>query len=140
MSLHRLPYRPDWDGLRAVAILSVLLCHAGLGFPGGFVGVDLFFVLSGFLITRLILKDLDQGSFSLAAFGERRLRRILPALGLVTVFTLVAGYLFMAPAANHALGQSAIALFALVPNFYFWWQTGYFSEEAASKPLLHTWS
>ncbi len=140
MFLHRLPYRPDWDGLRAIAILSVLFCHAELGLPGGFVGVDLFFVLSGFLITRLIKKDLDQGSFSLAAFGERRLRRILPALGLVTVCTLVAGFLFLAPAANFALSQSAIALAFLVPNFYYWWQTGYFLEEAASKPLLHTWS
>ncbi len=140
MSLHRLPYRPDWDGLRAIAILSVLFCHAELGFTGGFVGVDLFFVLSGFLITKLIQKDLDQGRFSLGLFIERRFRRILPALGLVTVFTLVAGFLIMGPSANHALTQSAVALATFVPNFYFWWQTGYFSEEAASKPLLHTWS
>ena len=84
-SASSMPYRPDIDGLRAVAVLSVVFCHAGLSFPGGYVGVDVFFVISGYLITGLILKDLDRGTFSLADFWVRRIRRILPALLAVTV-------------------------------------------------------
>ena len=84
-SASSMPYRPDIDGLRAVAVLSVVFCHAGLSFPGGYVGVDVFFVISGYLITGLILKDLDRGTFSLADFWVRRFRRILPALVAVTV-------------------------------------------------------
>lgn len=140
MSLHRLPYRPDLDGLRALAILGVLFCHAELALAGGFIGVDIFFVLSGFLISKLILKELDQGEFSIVGFWERRLRRILPTLIVVTTASLFSGYFMMAPDAYQALGRSAIALTGMVSNVYFWWDTGYFSEEADYKPLLHTWS
>jgi peptidoglycan/LPS O-acetylase OafA/YrhL len=140
MSLHRLPYRPDWDGIRALAILGVVFCHAEVALAGGFIGVDVFFVLSGFLISKLIFKDMERGNFSIVAFWERRLRRILPALIVVTTSSLVAGYLVMAPDAYQGLGRSAIALVGMVSNFYFWWDTGYFSEEADYKPLLHTWS
>ncbi len=137
---HRLPYRPDWDGLRAIAIVGVIFCHAGFGLPGGFIGVDLFFVLSGFLIAKLIFKDMEEEKFSFIGFWERRLRRILPALVAVTLSTMVAGYYIMAPEAYRALGQSAMALTGMASNFYFWWDTGYFSDEADFKPLLHTWS
>lgn len=140
MSLHRLPYRPDWDGLRALAILGVIFCHAEVALAGGFIGVDVFFVLSGFLISKLIFKDMDQGNFSILSFWERRLRRILPALVVVTTASMIAGYLMMAPDAYQGLGQSAIALTMMASNVYFWWDTGYFSEEADYKPLLHTWS
>src|ERR1700733_12610487 len=85
-------HRPDIDGLRALAVLPVLLFHAKFGCPGGFVGVDVFFVISGFLISTLILKELADGNFSLIAFWERRIRRILPALTVVVLATLVAGW------------------------------------------------
>jgi len=140
MSSHRLPYRPDWDGLRAIAILLVVLCHAELCCPGGFIGVDMFFVLSGFLISKLILKDLEQGTFSIVQFCERRFRRIVPALVVVTFSTLIAGLQIMSPEAYYDLGQSALSVVGMVSNFYFWWDTGYFAEDAEYKPLLHTWS
>ena len=140
MSLNRLPYRPDWDGLRALAILGVLFCHAEIALAGGFIGVDVFFVLSGFLITKLIFKDMEGGCFSILSFWERRLRRILPGLIVVTTASMLAGYLLMAPDAYSALGKSVFALAGMVSNYYFWWDTGYFSEEADYKPLLHTWS
>jgi peptidoglycan/LPS O-acetylase OafA/YrhL len=133
-------YRRDIDGLRAVAIVSVLLCHAGLGLPGGYVGVDVFFVISGYLITSLILKDLVQGTFSLSGFWERRIRRILPALFAVTIVTLAAGWLLLLPDAYSALGQSAIAVATLRSNILFSRQVGYFQSLAQEKPLLHTWS
>src|SRR3954465_14259922 len=90
-----MPYRPDIDGLRAIAVLSVLFCHAGLGFPGGYIGVDVFFVISGYLTTSLILKGLEQETFSLADFWERRIRRILPALITVTTVTITAGWFLL---------------------------------------------
>ena len=90
-----MPYRPDIDGLRALAVIGVILFHADLGLDGGFVGVDVFFVISGFLITSLILKDLKSNQFSLLAFWERRARRIFPALFTVTLVTICASYLFL---------------------------------------------
>ncbi len=136
----RMPYRPDIDGLRAVAVLSVVFCHAGLSFPGGYVGVDVFFVISGYLITGLILKDLDRGTFSLADFWVRRIRRILPALLAVTVATAVAGWFLLIPSAYASLGKSIVGLALLVSNVQFWRETGYFTATAEEKPLLHTWS
>jgi peptidoglycan/LPS O-acetylase OafA/YrhL len=133
-------YRRDIDGLRAIAIVSVLLCHAGLGLSGGYVGVDVFFVISGYLITGLVLNDLEQGTFSLAGFWERRIRRILPALFAVTIATLAAGWLLLLPDACSSLGQSAIAVATLSSNILFWRETGYFEAQADEKPLLHTWS
>ena len=135
-----MPYRPDIDGLRAVAVLSVLFCHAGLSFPGGYVGVDVFFVISGYLITSLILKDLDRGTFSLADFWVRRIRRILPALLAVTVATALAGWFLLIPSAYASLGKSIVGLALLVSNVQFWRETGYFTATAEEKPLLHTWS
>ncbi|HEY1380945.1 MAG TPA: acyltransferase family protein [Gemmataceae bacterium] len=133
-------YRRDVDGLRAVAVLSVVLCHAGLGLPGGFVGVDVFFVISGYLITGLILKDLRAETFSLADFWERRVRRIVPALLTVTAVTLVAGWFLLMPEAYASLGKSVAGLTLLISNVQFWRDTDYFAAAAREKPLLHTWS
>ena len=137
-------YRPDIDGLRALAILPVVLFHADFGCTGGFVGVDIFFVISGFLITSLILKDINEGSFSLITFWERRIRRILPAMAVVVFATLVAGYFLFLPEDFALLGKSVIAQAALLSNVFFWRQShiggGYFANVSDIKPLLHTWS
>jgi peptidoglycan/LPS O-acetylase OafA/YrhL len=135
-----LNYRPDIDGLRSIAVLSVLFYHAGLGFPGGYVGVDVFFVISGYLITALILKDLERGSFSMANFWERRIRRIIPALAVMVAVTCVAGWFLLLPEDLAKLGASVIAQSLLVSNFYFWRTTNYFGGANEEKPLLHTWS
>lgn len=103
-------------------------------------GVDVFFVISGFLITSLLKKDLSRGSFSFADFWARRIRRIVPALLVVVFATLLAGYVVLLPSDYADVGRSVLAVTALVSNIYFWKQTGYFDESAETKPLLHTWS
>jgi peptidoglycan/LPS O-acetylase OafA/YrhL len=133
-------YRPDVDGLRAVAVSVVLLFHAGLGFSGGFIGVDVFFVISGFLITGLILKEQGLGTFSLANFWVRRIRRILPAATTLVISVLIAGYFLLLPNDYEDLGKATIAQQLMLSNFYFWKNTGYFDGAAEVKPLLHTWS
>lgn len=139
-----LKYRADVDGLRAVAVLPVLFFHADLGFTGGYVGVDVFFVISGFLITGLILRDLDAGKFSIVGFWERRIRRIMPALAVVVLASLIAGWFLLLPQGFKELGESAVAQTLLVSNIYFWIKSwigvGYFTPDAEVKPLLHTWS
>ena len=135
-----LKYRAYIDGLRAVAVLPVLFFHADLGCSGGYVGVDIFFVISGYLITALILKDLDGGKFQILEFWERRVRRILPALAVVVFSCLAAGWLLYLPLDFKELGQSIIAQSLLVSNIYFWQQSGYFEQAVEVKPLLHTWS
>jgi peptidoglycan/LPS O-acetylase OafA/YrhL len=132
--------RPEIDGLRAIAVLAVLLFHAGLGFTGGYVGVDVFFVISGYLITSLILKDLDAGQFRILNFWERRMRRILPAIVVVAFTCLVAGWFLFLPYDFKELGQSAMAQALLLSNVFFWQQSGYFAQLVEIKPLLHTWS
>jgi peptidoglycan/LPS O-acetylase OafA/YrhL len=139
-STQAIGYRPEIDGLRAIAVLAVVFYHAGLGCPGGYVGVDVFFVISGYLITSLILKDLRQGTFSLAAFWERRIRRIFPASAVCVLVTLIAGFFLLLPDDLENLGKSAIAQTLLVANFYFWRTTNYFGGANEEKPLLHTWS
>lgn len=133
-------YRPDIDGLRAIAVVGVVLFHAGLEVPGGYIGVDVFFVISGFLITGLIVKDLNNQSFSLLDFWERRARRILPALAVVTAATLIAGWYILMPSDYKRLGSSVIALAALASNIQFYRSTGYFAPASKEMPLLHTWS
>ncbi len=136
----KLTYRPEIDGLRAIAVLAVLFFHTKLGFPGGFIGVDVFFVISGFLITSLVIKDLEEGSFTLVRFWERRARRILPALLVAAVVTILAGGLLLLPLHFMDLGKSAVFLAAFIANFYYYLGTGYFAGPSEEKPLLHTWS
>ncbi len=134
-------YRADIDGLRAVAVLAVVIFHAKLGvFSGGFVGVDVFFVISGYLIASIILKDEAAGRFSLAQFYERRIRRIFPALFVVILFCAAVGALFLTPNDYLLFGRSAFAAMSFWSNFYFARQGGYFAPAAETQPLLHTWS
>jgi peptidoglycan/LPS O-acetylase OafA/YrhL len=133
-------YRPEVDGLRALAILPVLLFHANLGFPGGFVGVDVFFVISGFLITSLILKEIAEKRFSLVEFWERRIRRIFPAMVAVVLAVIVTGYFLYLPTDFVSIGKTVIAQAVMMANFFFALHTGYFEDASDTKPLLHTWS
>ena len=133
-------YRPEIDGLRAIAVVSVVLFHAHLGVPGGFIGVDVFFVISGFLITSLILRDLVENRFRLADFWERRARRILPALLPTTLAALLISMILLPPTALESAARSATWLGAFASNVYFYRTIGYFSAPAEGLPLLHTWS
>lgn len=134
-------YRPEIDGLRAVAVLPVILFHAGYGpFSGGYVGVDVFFVISGYLITSLIARDLAAGCFSLADFYERRARRILPALFTVALACLPFAWLYLFPEHMVDFAQSLWGVATFSSNFVFWMQADYFDSAAELKPLLHTWS
>lgn len=134
-------YRPDIDGLRALAVLSVLLFHMGMRqLSGGFVGVDIFFVISGFLLTSIIWRELDGAAFRFGTFFMRRVRRIAPALLVVLFATLAVGHFVLAPLHYQMLGQSSIAAILSVSNILFWSEAGYFDEAAIYKPLLHTWS
>lgn len=136
-----LPYRAEVDGLRAVAVLSVVLFHAGFEiFSGGFVGVDVFFVISGYLITSIILSELGNGSFSLLRFYERRARRILPALFFVTAACIPLAFLWIAPRHIEGFAESVVAVTTFWSNFLFWDQSGYFDTANELKPLIHTWS
>lgn len=136
----KIPYRPEIDGLRAVAVLAVILFHAKCGLPGGFAGVDVFFVISGYLITGLIAQDLDHGTFRLQEFWERRIRRILPPLVVVTVVAFAGSWFLLLPGDFKQFGGSLAALSSLVSNVFFWFTGGYFGRPADVKPLLHTWS
>ena len=132
-------YRPDIDALRAVAVVPVILFHLDVGgFAGGFVGVDVFFVISGFLITGVILDAGD--NFTLQQFYNRRARRILPALFVMVAAVLAVAALIMLPADYRRLCRSAVAVVAYVSNVYFWQQSGHFDTASHSRPLLHTWS
>ena len=133
-------YRPEIDGLRAIAVLAVVLFHAGLGVPGGYIGVDVFFVISGFLITSLIVKDLESGGFTLAHFWERRARRIIPAMMVVVLATLAAGWFLLLPSDYANLGRSAAWQSVFGANIHYYLNTSYFTGAAEEKPLLHTWS
>lgn len=134
-------YRKDIDGLRAFAILSVLLFHAGLSFfSGGYVGVDVFFVISGYLITSIIVVELDRDRFTVLGFYERRVRRIFPALFSVLFFSIIAAQLLMLPNEDKDFGQSVVSTAFFASNILFWIEAGYFDAESLMKPLLHTWS
>ncbi len=134
-------YRPDIDGLRAIAVMSVVLFHAFPEWiPGGFIGVDVFFVISGFLISGMLFDQAAQGRIDLIDFYARRIRRIFPALIVVLAASLIVGWLIFLPADLVRLGKSTIASAAFAANFYFWFQSGYFSPDAHTFPLLHMWS
>ncbi|HEP7983251.1 TPA: acyltransferase [Pseudomonas aeruginosa] len=135
-----LKYRPDIDGLRAIAVILVLLFHFDLGVGGGFIGVDVFFVISGYLITEVIRKGVLQGTFSFTSFFARRLLRLHPALIVTVAACLAIGYLLFDPASFSNLAKSGqYALFS-VSNIYFWINQDYFDPSAHTQPLLHTWS
>lgn len=144
-----IPYRPDIDGLRAVAVLSVIVFHAGFSWAqGGFIGVDVFFVISGFLITGIVLRELRDGTFSFARFYERRARRILPAMLAVVAATLLACALVMFAADLRVVARSAVSVIAFAANIMFWrgvdfgdiTTVNYFGRRLHEQPLVHTWS
>jgi peptidoglycan/LPS O-acetylase OafA/YrhL len=136
-----LPYRPDVDGLRAVAVLAVVLFHAFPSFVrGGFIGVDIFFVISGFLISGILLAELRTGRFSFARFYARRVKRIFPALVLVLGASLAFGWFALFPDEYQQLGKHVIGGASSAANFFYWAQVGYFDTAAETKPLLHLWS
>jgi peptidoglycan/LPS O-acetylase OafA/YrhL len=135
-------YRREIDGLRACAVVPVVLFHLGSGWlPGGFLGVDVFFVISGFLITRILLREMEAGTFSFAAFMTRRILRILPAMLTMIVATLSATWFFVFRPEQASIGRQAVAALLSVANVYFWRTTGdYWGLQAEQSPLLHTWS
>jgi peptidoglycan/LPS O-acetylase OafA/YrhL len=137
----RAAYRPDIDGLRAIAVVAVLLFHLDIGIvPGGYVGVDIFFVISGFLIGRGVATDLAAGRFSLATFYVQRIKRIFPALFAMLGAVVVTGWFLLLPGDYRNLGSSALATTLFAGNVFFARETGYFGISAAETPLLHTWS
>lgn len=139
-------YRPEIDGLRTVAVFSVVLYHANLAFKdlnlfkGGFIGVDVFFVISGYLITMIILKELQKGHFSFAYFYERRARRILPALFTVMLVSIPLAWQYMLPIDMKAYAGSLLSALGFGSNIWFWQEDSYAAAPSALKPLLHTWS
>lgn len=134
-------YRREIDGLRTIAVLPVIIFHAGFeAFSGGYVGVDVFFVISGYLITSILIAELEQGRFSIARFYERRARRILPALFFVMFSCLPFAWMWMLPSQMNSFSQSVISVIFFVSNILFWRESGYFAADAELKPLLHTWS
>ena len=134
-------YRREIDGLRAMAVVPVILFHAGFeGLRGGFVGVDVFFVISGYLITSIILSEKEAGTFRLAEFWERRARRILPTLFLVVAACLPVAFLLLDQFELHGFSKSVLGASLFYSNFHFWKDGGYFETAAELKPLLHTWS
>lgn len=134
-------YRAEIDGLRALAVVPVILFHAGFDlFSGGFVGVDVFFVISGYLITTILIEDIENNRFSILNFYERRARRILPALVLVTLVTVLASWFLMSPIDMRNFGNALIGVSTFSSNIVFWFTQGYFSESSELNPLVHTWS
>jgi len=140
-NLIHLNYRPDIDGLRALAILSVVLFHAFPDLiPGGFVGVDVFFVISGYLISSIIFGSLERNRFSITEFYIRRVKRIFPALLLVMITTLIIGWFVLLNHEFKQLGKHVFGGASFVSNFFFWQESGYFDTASKTKPLLHLWS
>jgi len=138
MNLH---YRKEIDGLRSIAVISVVFFHAGFElFKGGFVGVDVFFVISGYLITNIILTEIINNKFSIKKFYERRARRILPALSLVMFTTIPLAFMFLTRSELSSFLKSLVATSIFFSNIFFWKEAPYFGSEAELKPLLHTWS
>lgn len=134
-------YREDIDGLRAIAVLAVILNHAKIpGFSGGYIGVDVFFVISGFLITKIIMKEIEENRFSFIRFYERRIKRIIPALSVVAGFVLITGFILFDIERLQSLAKSLSATILFYANINFWSEAGYFDAPSQLKPLLHTWS
>ncbi|MDC1035661.1 acyltransferase family protein [Alphaproteobacteria bacterium] len=141
MNSFKLSHRDDIDGLRGIAVLSVIFYHMGFSlFEGGFVGVDVFFVISGYLITRSVVSDVKRNQFSILGFYNRRIRRILPSLLVVLLITMIFGFFVMPPPSYEELSKSSISALFFYSNFYFQSEVDYFDTVAELKPLLHTWS
>jgi peptidoglycan/LPS O-acetylase OafA/YrhL len=139
--LRQVRYRPEIDGLRALAVTAVIGFHAGLvGFSGGFLGVDIFFVLSGFLITTLLAQEYDDQTFSLKRFYERRIRRLIPALAATLLVSSIAAYFILFPSDLQDFGSSLVSTLLFGSNIYFWQSTDYFATDSDLLPLLHTWT
>ncbi|MGQ0684768.1 acyltransferase family protein, partial [Bradyrhizobium sp.] len=137
----RREYREDIDWLRAMAVLSVVAFHfEAPAVFGGFVGVDIFFVISGYLITGIIQSELKAGTFSFARFYERRVRRLLPALYAMVALTAIPSFHYLLASERSEFFRSAVSVVTFTANFFFWSGTGYFDHAAVEKPLLHTWS
>ena len=136
-----LRYRRDIDGLRALAVVPVVLFHAGASqVPGGFVGVDIFFVISGYLITLLIVGEIKEGRFSLATFYERRVRRIIPALAVMLAACMVAAFILFLPQDLKNFDRTLVATTFFASNLQAYMDSGYFAAPQDTQPLLHTWS
>tara|TARA_X000001036_G_C20674846_1_gene803790 strand:+ start:940 stop:2814 length:1875 start_codon:yes stop_codon:yes gene_type:complete len=136
-----LKYRPEIDGLRSIAVLPVILFHGGFKlFNGGFVGVDIFFVISGYLITSILIEDIENKRFSIIYFYERRARRILPAIFFLMLCCLPVAWIWSLPNHFKEFSQSIIAVSFFVSNFLYWRKSGYFESDTKEDPLLHTWS
>jgi peptidoglycan/LPS O-acetylase OafA/YrhL len=134
-------YRADIDGLRALSVIAVMLCHAGFkALSGGFIGVDVFFTISGFVVTTSLLGDLERGAFSFKAFYARRAKRLAPALYVMLLATFVFSLLFLFPEDTFHLSKNILAVSTMTSNIFLSRQTGYFDAKAADQPLLHTWS
>ena len=138
----RFYYKPEIDGLRALAVLPVIFFHAGIDFfKGGYVGVDIFFVISGYLITTIILNEISKGKFNLTNFYLRRARRILPILYFICLLTIPFSIIIMDQESVKFFSKELISVILFCSNFFFWKNTGYYgAEDALLKPLLHTWS
>ena len=134
-------YRTEIDGLRALAVVPVILFHAGFDlFSGGFIGVDVFFVISGYLITTILIEDIEHKRFSILSFYERRARRILPALFFVMLICIPFAWMWMLPSQMKDFSQSLVAVSLFASNILFWRESGYFGPAVEKKPLIHTWS
>ena len=139
--IQTMKYRPEIDGLRALAVLAVIMFHAEFKwFSGGFIGVDVFFVISGYLITTILINDLENQRFSVTGFYERRARRILPALFFVTLICIPFAWFWMLPSQMMNFSQSLVAVSLFLSNIFFWTQSGYFAPSADAMLMLHTWS
>src|ERR1700752_2408423 len=140
ITIVRRDYREDIDWLRAIAVLAVVAFHfEAPAVFGGFVGVDIFFVISGYLITGIIQSELQAGDFSFARFYERRVRRLLPALYAMVALTRIPSFPYLLPPEGQEFFRSIAGVVTFTSNFFFWLQTGYFAHAAVKKPLLHTW-
>jgi peptidoglycan/LPS O-acetylase OafA/YrhL len=139
MNSEALNYRPDIDGLRGWAVAFVILFHLDIAtFGGGYTGVDIFFVISGFLITRIIKNDYSAKQFSFSRFYIRRARRLFPALFFTLLFSFLVGATLFAPEHFAKLSQSTVTVLLFGSNIYFWLNSGYFDLTATEQPLLHT--
>ena len=134
-------FREDINGLRAIAVIAVVLFHFNSSWmPGGFAGVDVFFVISGFLMTGIIFKGLEQQKFSILRFYVARANRIIPALAILCIILLILGWFYLTPQDYKALGKHAASSVTFVSNVTYWLESGYFDALASEKWLLHTWS